>query len=193
MELIKFRYKILRYPAGNALHSCPCWRYVQLEWTNLPQTTKDSYLPPYADKWKTQEETVQLQILLPCNRVYWCNRVHFINTHARNWAIKQKNYMKSFLPIKLLIVEYTCLPLWQFYVKYKSKRKIIVNSWTTTMKANTITLNRNTLAVGNRQSFLLVIFFFYSPRKVCGGCVHVSQGKYPIPSPRPLMATPVLQ
>ena len=127
MELIKFRYKILRYPAGNALYSGPCWRYVQLEWTDLPQTTKDSYLPPYADKWKTQEETVQLQILLPCNRVYWCNRVHFIkfNTHARNWANKAKKYMrKSFLPIKLSIVEYTHLP--SLTCKSKSKRKTIV-------------------------------------------------------------------
>ena len=43
------------------------------------------------------------------------------------------------------------------------------------MKANTIALTRNTSAVGNRQSFLLVIFFFYSPTKVCGVAVMLAK------------------
>ena len=58
------------------------------------------------------------------------------------------------------------------------------------MKANTMAQTRNTAAgVSNRQSFLVVIFFFYSLRKVCKGHIHVSHGNYPVPSPWPLMAT----
>lgn len=130
MELIKFRYKILRYQGGNALYSCPCWRYVQLlEWTNFLQTTKDSYLPPFANKWKTQEQTIQLQFLLPCNRVYWCNRVHFKNTHARNLSDKAKkkmSMMNSFWPIKWLTVECARLPLWHTFciLSWENRRKI---------------------------------------------------------------------